>query len=136
MYCWNFTLFPCENFSKFHVAFFEIHVRKKWMINQRPIVYIDHQSKQTKKQKKQNHSPRNGKACHTISASPSSKDCYNAFTRKEIKRTKLKGARRKKPHKPKPEEQEGMPHYQHCPPAKCREDRNPEYYEEKHEDVA
>jgi hypothetical protein len=39
--------------------------------------------------------------------------------------------------KPKPEEQEGMPKRQHCPPAKRRGDRSLlEYREEHHKDVA
>jgi hypothetical protein len=38
--------------------------------------------------------------------------------------------------KPKPEEQEGMPQHQHCPPAKRRGDRNLEYHEEQQKDVA
>jgi hypothetical protein len=35
---------------------------------------------------------------------------------------------------PKPEEQEGMPQHQHCPPAKHREDKNPKYHEEQQKD--
>jgi hypothetical protein len=35
--------------------------------------------------------------------------------------TKQKIARRKKPHRSKPEEQEGMAQHQHCPPTKGRE---------------
>jgi hypothetical protein len=36
--------------------------------------------------------------------------------------------RRKDDEKPKPGEREGMlPKHQHCPPAKCRGDRNPKY---------
>jgi hypothetical protein len=38
--------------------------------------------------------------------------------------------------KPKPEEQESMPQRQHCPPAKRRGDRNPEYHEQQQKDVA
>jgi hypothetical protein len=46
--------------------------------------------------------------------------------------TKQEGERRgKKPHTPESEAQEGMPHHQHCPLAKCREDRNPKYHEEQ-----
>jgi hypothetical protein len=41
--------------------------------------------------------------------------------------TRRKGARREKPHRPEPEEQEGMPQHWHCPHAKRREDRNPKY---------
>jgi hypothetical protein len=37
--------------------------------------------------------------------------------------TKQKEEKRKKP---EPEEQEGMPQRQHCPPEKRPEDRNPE----------
>jgi hypothetical protein len=33
----------------------------------------------------------------------------------------------KKRNKPKPEEYEGMPQHQHCPPAKRHGDRNPKY---------
>jgi hypothetical protein len=29
-----------------------------------------------------------------------------------------------------------MPQHQHCPPAKHREDKNPNYHEEHHKDVA
>jgi hypothetical protein len=45
-------------------------------------------------------------------------------------------AKRRKEEKPKPEEQEGMPQRQHCPTAKRRGDRNPEYHEEQQKDVA
>jgi hypothetical protein len=38
------------------------------------------------------------------------------------------------PTRPKPEEQEDMPH--HYPPAKHRENRNPRYHEEHQKDVA
>jgi hypothetical protein len=38
--------------------------------------------------------------------------------------------------KPKPEEQEGMPQHQHCPPEKRRGDRNPKCHEEQQKDVA
>jgi hypothetical protein len=41
-----------------------------------------------------------------------------------------------KTHMPKPEEQGGMPHRLHCPPAKHREDRNPKYHEEQQKYVA
>jgi hypothetical protein len=47
-----------------------------------------------------------------------------------------KRKRRKKPHKPKPEKQEGMPQYQHCSPAKYREDKNPKYHKEQQKDIA
>jgi hypothetical protein len=36
----------------------------------------------------------------------------------------------------KPEEQEGMPQRQHCPPTKRRGDRYPEYHKEQQKDVA
>jgi hypothetical protein len=35
------------------------------------------------------------------------------FTRKAVNNTNQKGARREKPHRPEPEEQEGMPQHQH-----------------------
>jgi hypothetical protein len=38
--------------------------------------------------------------------------------------------------KPKPEDKEGMPQRQHCPPEKRRGDRNPESHEEQQKDVA
>jgi hypothetical protein len=38
--------------------------------------------------------------------------------------------------KPKAEKQEGMRQHHHSPHAKCREDRNPKYHEEKPKDVA
>jgi hypothetical protein len=38
--------------------------------------------------------------------------------------------------KPKADEHEGMPQRQHCPPAKRRGDRNPEYHEVQQKDVA
>jgi hypothetical protein len=53
-----------------------------------------------------------------------------------VTNTRQKGARREKPHMPKPEEQDGMPQHQHCSFTKRREDRNPKYYEEKEKDVA
>jgi hypothetical protein len=43
---------------------------------------------------------------------------------------------KKKEERPKPEEQEGMPQRQHCPPEKRRGDRNPECHEEQQKDVA
>jgi hypothetical protein len=52
---------------------------------------------------------------------------------KAVEATKQKEEKRKKP---KPEEQEGMPQRQHCPPEKCRGDRNPECHEELQDDVA
>jgi hypothetical protein len=51
--------------------------------------------------------------------------------------TEENGKRRNnKPHKPEPEEHEGVPEHQHCPPAKHREDISPKYHEEQHKDVA
>jgi hypothetical protein len=50
--------------------------------------------------------------------------------------TKQKGARREKPHRPKPEEQEGMPQHQYCPRAKRPEDRTPKYHKDEQKDVA
>jgi hypothetical protein len=47
-----------------------------------------------------------------------------------------KGTRRKKPHRPDPEEYEGMRQHQHCPPVKHRGDENPKYHEGQHNDVA
>jgi hypothetical protein len=47
--------------------------------------------------------------------------------------TKQKEEKRKKR---KPEEQEGMPQRQYCPPEKRRGDRNPECHEEQQKDVA
>jgi hypothetical protein len=52
---------------------------------------------------------------------------------KAVEATKQKEDKRKKP---KPEEQEGMPHRQQCPHAKRLADRNPEYHEEQQIDVA
>jgi hypothetical protein len=45
-------------------------------------------------------------------------------------------AKRRKEEKTKPEEQEGMPQHQHCPPEKRRGDRNPECHEEQQKHVA
>jgi hypothetical protein len=50
---------------------------------------------------------------------------------KNVETTKQKGKRRKIPHMPKPEEQEGMPQHQNCPHAKHREDKNPKYHEKQ-----
>jgi hypothetical protein len=53
------------------------------------------------------------------------------FQERQVETTKQKGKRRKKPHRPtKPVGQEGMPQYQHCPPAKHRGGKNPKYHEE------
>jgi hypothetical protein len=51
----------------------------------------------------------------------------------EATKQEKKGERKKKP---KPEEQEGMPQHQRCPPEKRRGDRNPECHEEQQKDVA
>jgi hypothetical protein len=53
-----------------------------------------------------------------------------------LETAKQKGARRKDPHMPEPEEHECMPHHHHCPIAKGREDKNPKCHEEQHKDVA
>jgi hypothetical protein len=50
-----------------------------------------------------------------------------------VEATKQKEEKRKRL---EPEEQEGMPQGQHCPPAKRRGDRNPKYHEEQQKDVA
>jgi hypothetical protein len=55
---------------------------------------------------------------------------------KEVKTIQTKGKRRIKPHRPQPEEKEGMPQHRYCPPAKHREDRNPKYHEEQLKVVA
>jgi hypothetical protein len=52
---------------------------------------------------------------------------------KAVETTRQREEKRKQP---KPEEQEGMPHHQHCPHAKRRGDRNPKYHEEHQKDVA
>jgi hypothetical protein len=51
-----------------------------------------------------------------------------------IKKGKI--IRRKKPRRPNAEEQGSMPQHRHCPFGKHREDRNPKYHEEQHQDVA
>jgi hypothetical protein len=46
----------------------------------------------------------------------------NILQEKALETTKEKGKRRNtSSHRPKPEEQEGMPQQQHCPPAKCEQ---------------
>jgi hypothetical protein len=50
-----------------------------------------------------------------------------------VEASKQKAKKRKKI---KPEEQEGTPQHQHCPPAKHRGDRTPKYHEEQQKDVA
>jgi hypothetical protein len=52
---------------------------------------------------------------------------------KAVEATKQKEEKRRKP---KPEEQEGMPQHQHCPPEKRRGDRNQECHEELQKVVA
>jgi hypothetical protein len=49
-------------------------------------------------------------------------------SKKTAEITKQKEEKRNK--KPKPEEHEGMPQHQRCPPTKRRGDRNPKYHEE------
>jgi hypothetical protein len=61
---------------------------------------------------------------------------YISLQEKVEETTKQKGARREKPHRPKPEEHEGMPQHQLCPLTKRREDRNPKYHEEQQKDDA
>jgi hypothetical protein len=57
----------------------------------------------------------------------------NFLQEKAVEATKqIKGKRKK----PKPEEHEGMPQRQHCPPEKRRGDGNPKCHEEQHKDVA
>jgi hypothetical protein len=55
------------------------------------------------------------------------------LTRKAVEATKQKEEKRKKP---KPEEQEGMPHRQHCPLEWRRGDKNLECHEKQHKYVA
>jgi hypothetical protein len=43
----------------------------------------------------------------------------------------IKRKRRKIPYMPKPEEHEGMPQHQQCPPAKHGEDKNPKHHEDE-----
>jgi hypothetical protein len=45
--------------------------------------------------------------------------CGEVYKHKSAETTKQRGARREKTHRPKPEEQEGMPQYQHCPGVGC-----------------
>jgi hypothetical protein len=52
---------------------------------------------------------------------------------KAMETTKQKEEKREKS---KPEEQEGMPQHQHCPPEKSCGDKNPECHKEHLEDVA
>jgi hypothetical protein len=57
----------------------------------------------------------------------------NFLQEKALEATKQKEEKREKP---EPEEQEGMPQHQYCPPEKRRGDRNPECHEEQQKDVA
>jgi hypothetical protein len=58
------------------------------------------------------------------------------LTRKKLRRPPKKKKKKGKNKEPYPEEQEGMPQHQHCPPAKHRGDRNPKYHAEQQKDVA
>jgi hypothetical protein len=58
---------------------------------------------------------------------------YMFLQEKAVEATKQKEETRGKP---EPEEQEGMPQRQRCPPEKRRGDRNPECHEEQLKDVA
>jgi hypothetical protein len=51
-----------------------------------------------------------------------------------VEATKQK--RRKEEKKAKPEEHEGMPQHQRCPPEKRRGDKNPKCHEEQQKDAA
>jgi hypothetical protein len=65
------------------------------------------------------------------------KEISKIFNKKAVRATKQKGARRNnRPNRPTPEEKKGMPHHQHYPPARRREDRNPKDHEEQRKDVA
>jgi hypothetical protein len=50
--------------------------------------------------------------------------------------TNHQAKRRKNPQRLEPEEDEGMPQHEHCPPAKNHEDKTPKYLEERQKDVA
>jgi hypothetical protein len=56
-----------------------------------------------------------------------------SYKKKQWRPPSKKEERRKKP---KPEEHEGMPQHQHCPPEKRRGDKNPKCHEEQQKDVA
>jgi hypothetical protein len=58
------------------------------------------------------------------------------LTRKSSGGHQAKKKKKKRRKKPKPEEQEGMPQHQHCPPEKRRGNKNPECHEEQQKDVA
>jgi hypothetical protein len=47
----------------------------------------------------------------------------------EVETIEQQRKRREISHRPKPEEQAGMPQHQHCPLAKRREEKNPKYHE-------
>jgi hypothetical protein len=63
-----------------------------------------------------------------------SSEYKNIFYKKQ--KWKSPGREKEKPHKPKPEEREGTPQYQHCPPAMRHGDKHPKYHEEQQKDVA
>jgi hypothetical protein len=56
-----------------------------------------------------------------------------SYKKKQWRPPTKKKKRRKKP---KPEEQDGMPQHQHCPPEKRCGDKNPECHEQQQKDVA
>jgi hypothetical protein len=62
----------------------------------------------------------------------------NKSTRVSYKKKQWRPPTKKKKRgkKPKPEEQEGMPQRQHCPPEKRRGDRSPQDHEDQQKDVA
>jgi hypothetical protein len=68
----------------------------------------------------------------------------NKYRRRQIKNISYKKKQWRPPSKreerrkkiSKPEEQEGMPKHQHCPPEKRRGDKNLECHEEQQKDVA
>jgi hypothetical protein len=63
---------------------------------------------------------------------------YNFLQEKPAETTNQPGENmEEKPHTPKPEKQGDMPQHRHCPHAKYRVDRNPNYHEEQQQkDVA
>jgi hypothetical protein len=69
-------------------------------------------------------------------SSPRTGTCKDKMYSYKKKQWRPRSKKKKKREKPKPEEHEGMPQRQHCPPAKRRGDRNPEYHEEHEKDVA
>jgi hypothetical protein len=66
--------------------------------------------------------------------------CLSVPSLKKILTRKSSGGhqakKKKRRKKPKPEEQEGMPQHQHCPPEKRCGDKNPGCHEEQQKDVA